>query len=110
MCSYQTLYHSDKIGYVVRCNHCEQIQVAFGTMIINLAIDDFAAFCNNVRSLKENYPLSDDPYRKKIAVPTPFIGLMLYLNESELHELSVMMELADNELRSEELLKLFTAC
>ncbi|RYY26411.1 MAG: hypothetical protein EOO04_10680 [Chitinophagaceae bacterium] len=109
MCSYQTLFHSDKTGYVVRCNHCQQIQVAFGTVIINLALEDYASFYDTVLRLKETYPVSDNPYLKKISVTTPFAGLMLYLTEGELSELAVMLENADTELRSDELLKLFHA-
>jgi hypothetical protein len=109
MCSYQTLFHSDKVGYVVCCNHCQQIQVAFGTVIINLALEDYASFHETVLRLKETYPLSDNPYLKKISVTTPFAGLMLYLTEGELSDLSEMLEHADTELKSAQLLKLFHA-
>lgn len=109
MCSYQTLFYKEMVGYVIRCNQCNQIQVAYGTVIVNLANDDYADFCHKIQQLLVQYPASDQPNLKSIVVNTPYIGLMLYLSERELAELAGMLDIADTKLRSDELLELFSA-
>ena len=39
-CNYLTLFYS-KEGYVVKCIHCDKIQMAFGNVILNLSQKEF---------------------------------------------------------------------
>ncbi|RYG01320.1 MAG: hypothetical protein EOO02_13015 [Chitinophagaceae bacterium] len=107
MCQYQTLYHKDSVGYVIRCLQCERFQVGYGSVIISFELQDFMLFCKKVLDIRQNhYPLND-PYLKTMMIPTPCEGLQLFLSQRELYELNEMLESADTELKSEQLLKLF---
>ena len=52
MCNYQTLYHDNKSGYVIRCEECENLQVTFGNIIITFGKEDFNEFIGIVKELR----------------------------------------------------------
>lgn len=105
MCQYQTLYYDDKVGYVIRCVQCENFQIGYGNVLVNLETQDFADFCQWIRDYKT------DPHEnvtiKSIIIPTPCEGLKLFLSQRELKEMQEMLDTADSEWRSQEMLRLF---
>lgn len=107
MCQYQTLYHNESVGYVIRCANCERFQIGYGSILLNLKFSDFISFCENITNIRQNHDPLKDPHLKTTVVPTPYKGLQLFLSQRELYELQEMVESADNEFRSEELLRLF---
>jgi hypothetical protein len=107
MCQYQTLYHQDSVGYVIRCTQCERLQLGYGSVMISFEIEDFLYFSKKVMEIKQNHYPMEDIYLKTMMIPTPFEGLQLFLSQRELYELHEMLETADTEIRSEQLLKLF---
>lgn len=107
MCRYDTLYHADKTGYVVRCAECEKIQVGYGNIVFTFGHEDFESFRWWLQKLKaDQHPLENETLRC-IVIPTPCEGMKLLLSMRELREFDSMLETADNELRSLELLRLF---
>ena len=107
MCHYQTLYHHENNGYVIRCTQCEQFQIGFGNVILSMDEKEFRYFCQWIcKIMGEQEPLKD-PLLKSLMIPTPCEGLKLFLSQRELTELNEMLEVADNEWRSKELLELF---
>lgn len=109
MCHYQTLYHHENIGYIIRCTQCEQFQIGFGSVIMNMDETEFFYFCQWIaRTKTEQKPLKD-VFLKNLVMPTPCEGLKLFLSYRELSELNDMLETADSEWKSTELLRLFTA-
>ena len=109
MCSYQTLYHSDQVGYVVRCSECEKIQVGYGNLVITFGLEDFEAFKNWLKRIKEDYHPAQDERVRSIVIPTPCEGMKLLISMQELRAFHSMLESADTELQSLHLLKLFEA-
>ena len=107
MCSYQTLFHDDKNGYVIRCVGCENIQVTFGNFIISFQKPDFTQFISIVKKLRSEQHASVDIAVKSIIIPTACEGMRLLFNYHELHELDTMLDAADTELQSLELIDLF---
>jgi hypothetical protein len=107
MCQYQTLFHKDSVGYVIRCTQCERFQLGYGSVMISFEINEFFSFSQKVREVKQHHYPADDIYLKTVMLATPFDGLQLFLSQRELYELDEMLETADNEFRSEQLLKLF---
>lgn len=108
MCSYQTLFHDDNTGYVVRCNECEKIQLGFGNLMLTVATDEFDSLRRLLKKiLGEQGPVPKENLRQ-IVVPTPCERMKLLLSVRELRELDRMLEEADTELQSYGLLKLFT--
>lgn len=105
MCQYQTLHYDDKVGYVIRCLHCENFQIGYGNLLINLHISDFIDFCQWIREYKTGP--DENSTIKSIIIPTPCEGLKLFLSQRELKELQDMLDTADSEWRSQEMLRLF---
>ena len=107
MCSYQTLFHENKCGYVIRCVGCANIQVTFGNFIITFAKPDFNQFVQMVKKLRDQHEHSADTSAKTIIVPTPCEGMRLLFIYRELNDLDIMLDAADSELQTLELIDLF---
>lgn len=107
MCHFQTLYHHEQIGYVIRCLGCDHFQVGFGNLLLTLDQTDFSGFLEVVRKWKEEPAQNANPETKSIVIPTPCEGIKLFLTGKELADLHQMLETADTECRSREILSLF---
>jgi hypothetical protein len=107
MCHYQTLYHNDSTGYVVRCPECEKIQIGYGNLMITFGRGDFDDFRWWLRRIRDEQSPSQSPTLRCIVIPTPCEGMKLLLSMRELVDFDNMLETADTELRSLELIRLF---
>ena len=107
MCHYQTLYHDDNTGYVVRCNECEKIQVGYSNLVITFTTADFESFRWWLQKIKDEQHPSENMTIRNIMIPTPCDGMKLLLSLRELNEFTAMLEAADTELRSLQLIQLF---
>jgi hypothetical protein len=107
MCSYQTLFHSDKSGYIIRCEKCAKIQVAYGNLVMTFERNDFDTFHAWIKKIYEGQQTSLSPAVRCIMIPSPCQGMRLLLSYNELKELNTMLEEADTELQSLELIQLF---
>jgi hypothetical protein len=107
MCNYQTLYHDDNTGYVVRCLECDKIQIGYGNLMLTVNMEGFGAFHWWLKKIKEEQHPSQIETLRCIVIPTPCEGIKLLLSMRELIEFDKMMEEADTELRSVEMIKLF---
>lgn len=108
MCSYQTLFHDDNTGYVVRCNECEKIQLGFGNIMLTVSMDEFDSFRQWLKKILHEQVAVPKENLRNIMIPTPCEGVKLLLSMRELREMDHMLEEADTELQSCGLLKLFT--
>jgi len=107
MCHYQTLYHDDRTGYVVRCPECEKIQIGYSNLVLTFSVEDFELFHRWLKKVRdEHYPAGNERVRN-IVIPTPCEGMKLLLSMQELTDFHTMLETADTELRSIELIRLF---
>jgi len=107
MCHYQTLYHDDTTGYVVRCPECEKIQVGYGNLMVTFSRGDFDDFRWWLKKIKNDQDLSQSRTLRCIVIPTPCEGMKLLLSLRELTDFDNMLETADTELKSLELIRLF---
>lgn len=108
MCHYQTLYLNSDKGYVIHCLLCDHLQVAFGNVAITLCRDEFQWFKQSMAILHQDLTRDNKTSTvKNISVPTPCDGVMLLLNFKELEELNHMLDAADTELKSQQLMSLF---
>jgi hypothetical protein len=107
MCRYQTLYHNDKTGFAIRCEECMKIQVAYSNLVITFEREDFDRFHSWVKKINANQCAPVSPAVRSIMIPSPCQGIQLLLSYNELNELCVMLDEADTELQSLELIKLF---
>jgi hypothetical protein len=107
MCQYRTLYHNDAVGYAIHCTNCNTIQFAFGNVLITFMQHDFTIFHEWIGGICAEEAGNEHDCRKSITVPMPCDGLKLLLSKAELYELNSMLDTAETELRSQELLSLF---
>lgn len=107
MCSYQTLYHHDRTGYIIRCEECNKIQMAYSNLVITFEREAFDTFYSWVKKIRANQQMPVSPAVRSIMIPSPGQGIQLLVSYNELNELCAMLEEADTELQSLELLKLF---
>lgn len=107
MCHYQTLYYDDVKGYVIYCRNCNSIQLAFGNVMLTLFREDFYGFHECINRIKEEHKDYADCPKKFIVVGTPCEGIKLLVSGIELCQLQGMLDEAETELQSQELLGLF---
>lgn len=107
MCSYSTLFHDDKIGYVVHCLECGKIQVGYGNIVFTFSVEDFDSFGWWLRKVKDEVSPDQNETLRCIVIPTPCEGMKLLLSKRELKDFNSMLESADTELRSLQLIRLF---
>jgi hypothetical protein len=107
MCRYSTLFHDNRIGYVVHCSECGKIQVGYGNLVFSLAIEDFESFNWWLHKIKEDLDPSRSETLRNIVIPTPCEGMKLLLSRRELTDFNTMLESADTELRSLQMIRLF---
>lgn len=108
MCSYKTLFHNEEAGYVIHCGGCDTVQVAFGNLLLTWRRTDFYCFCNYVRKMKDEMPGECRPHHKSIVIPMPCDGIKIILSPHELGEWHQMLDAAETELQSQELMQLFS--
>lgn len=69
MC-HHTILKSNSHGYVVQCDSCRHIQVAFGTCILSLTADQFDELIDTAQAMYLCHQHSPFPEQKMIQVPT----------------------------------------
>lgn len=107
MCQYQTLYHDDRIGYVVRCTECEKTQVGYGNLVITFSEEDLESFRWWIKKLRDENQSTGNDRVRNIVIPTPCEGIRLRMSVQELRDFYSMLDIADSEMRSLQIMKLF---
>lgn len=106
MCSYQTLFYSDEEGYVIHCTGCNSIQVAFGNILLTWNRTDFYDFYRYIKQLFIETPNDIPANKKTLAIPVPCEGIRLLLSPRELQQLNHMLDTAESELQSLQLIQM----
>jgi hypothetical protein len=107
MCQFQSLYFNDD-GYVVYCKKCNRYQLAFGSSLLTLKPGDFTVFCNVVkRKCREEHDFSTAEHSKTVVIPTPCNGMYMLLTKKEARLFHRILEEADTEMKTQQLLGLF---
>jgi hypothetical protein len=107
MCNYKTWFYEDKIGYVIECKGCKKLQVGFGNVQLSFLKTDFDAFRKHVSIVQGKNRPAKQTGIKDIFIPTNHPGLTLLLNKQELGDLYNMLEHADTEIKTGQLMELF---
>jgi hypothetical protein len=109
MCSYQTLYYNDESGYVILCRACDSIQVAFGNLLLTWNRVDFYDFFQFIKRMFHETSIEAASINKKIlAIPVPCEGVRILLSTRELQQLHQMLDMAETELQSQQLMSLLS--
>ncbi|GAO42467.1 DUF6686 family protein [Flavihumibacter petaseus] len=107
MCAFEPLFHDADLGYVLRCRDCSHLQIAFGNVVLTLQEIDFPSFAGWLREIEAGQPVNEDILLKNILLPSPCEGLRLMFSLAELRKLNRMIDLADTEMQSRSILRLF---
>mgnify|MGYP005811593609 CR=1 FL=1 len=107
MCQYRTLFHDDHTGFVIKCQDCDHLHVGFGNLVVILERPAFEQFRVWLHRLELEIAPSQHPSVRSFRLPTPCEGVQWLLSAHELRELVAMLDSADTELRTQELLQLF---
>lgn len=107
MCQYQTLFHHADTGYVIRCTACDRIQAGFANLLLTFREEDLAPFLRWINRIRDEQQTGLNPIVRSIIIPSPCEGVSLLLNPKELESLIGMMEIADSELKTFQLMQLF---
>ena len=108
MCRHQTLFYDDQLGYIIRCTACENFQLGYGNLLITLNAVEFESFQSCIHKSLELYSDAENRSVKCIFIPTPCEGLKMMLSKNELADLNKMLDSADTEWKSQQLLELFS--
>jgi hypothetical protein len=103
MCSYNTL-HLNEDGYVISCNGCNHLQLAFGTTVLILTRNEFSEFCEMVEDRKNLWDSDGFPMSKCIYIPTKNKDVALVFSYKELLKLHHILVSAGLILETEEIL------
>jgi hypothetical protein len=103
MCRYNTL-HKSTHGYVIKCNECTNIQVAFGTTALTLSLKQFNDFIGIVDDLLVTHQSYDFPDQMTIVIPTLSRSVSMICSVNELGNLKQLLMKGKKSL---EMAKLF---
>lgn len=106
MCRFKNWYH-DENGYVIQCEDCRHFQVSFGTSMLTFDEIQFKNFVQLLSAKKNEHVLMHNPDCKCIILPTPSNQIHIILSENELMELNEMIQAADTEMQTRQLLSFF---
>lgn len=106
MCELQTLSYSGD-GYVVSCRHCGYVRIMFGTSLLHVSPVDFVHLLEMLRMICSKEDIHAVEEYKNILVPTPYPETHIVLSPKEAFRLLAILEEADSEIKTWQLLQLF---
>jgi len=106
MCRFKNWYQ-DESGYIIQCEDCRHFQVSFGTSMLTLDEMQYSEFLKIVTAKKMDHVQMHNPDCKCIILPTPSHNIHLILTENELLHLHEMVQAADIEIKTQQLISLF---
>jgi len=108
MCKFRTLSYNPESGFVIQCTHCNYVRIGYANLQLQFQPEGFRLFVEKIRDLKLEFEKTDtDPTTRFINAPLPYQGIQLILSKNELAALDHLLETADAEMLSLELLGLF---
>ena len=102
MCSYKTLKNNN-YGYVLQCNECKHIQVAFSTVVLSFTLTEFYEVIQTVNGLYEHYNLHPCRDQKIIHLPTANKAVTMVFTITEVRELLHLLIEGRNKLQYKQL-------
>lgn len=107
MCTYHTCYQNNERGYIVQCTECRRLQMGYGNIMVVFYPEEFNSFRRLVNDLHVQHQPEERKQLKHIVIPTPAESVRLLLSRNDLALLHEMLEEADTEIKSRQLLELF---
>jgi hypothetical protein len=102
MCSYKIL-NNNRYGYVVQCNGCNHIQVAFATVILSLTETQFYELIETVDNFYSCHNLYPFRNQKMIQLPAGDKAVTLVFSVNELKDFLYLLVEGRNKLQYQQL-------
>lgn len=104
MCNH-TVLKNNSYGYVVQCESesCNYIQLAFGTFILSLTVDQFTELIEIAEALYRCHKLYPFPDQKAIQVPTVCRAVTMIFTVNELKNFINLLIEGGNQLQYKKL-------
>jgi hypothetical protein len=83
--------------------------MSYGNLFVTFKTEEFDTFRWWLKKIKDNVQPGQNERLRSLVIPTPCEGVKLLLSSRELDEFNTMMDQADSELQSLEMIKLFAA-
>jgi hypothetical protein len=96
MCCYRTLQKNEH-GYVVKCNKCAHLHVAFGNTVMAFTTDQFHEFVRTVRDCNQANSNCTNRHAKMIQIPTAARSITLVYSINEIQQLLALLEKAEKK-------------
>ena len=108
MCEFITWFHDEKVGYIIECEQCNRIKLAFGNFLFSFNDEEFDQFVAYI-SKRAGKLLAEkaDMCTRNQVLPGGNSLLSILLSGSELLGLHKMVDYADTERRCVAMKKLF---
>lgn len=106
MCEFVQII-SNTNSYVAQCIHCETLEVVHGNCIVHLSEQQWSSFRQYIQHVLQTHP-GKNPLMKTIMLDiagTEFF--QMYLTGLELESLHDILEKADDELKTQKLIRSF---
>lgn len=87
---------------------CSCLRVCFSSTMLTLHKENYRAFYDLVCWKKETHISMHDENAKCIVLTTPSKSVQIILNEKELNDLYLMLQHADTEIKTQQLLSMFS--
>lgn len=106
MCTFQQLYQGTE-GYVIRCQGCRHYQLLFGGVVLTMDEKEFKKFMHVVETCQDDFLTCSTT--GDVPLPTVRQGVHLLLNQQKMGQLHHLLQQADAEAQTQNLLQLFHA-
>jgi hypothetical protein len=107
MCQYHSWARDEADNFVIECTRCHKIQVAFGMFMASFSDNEFHAFRNDIRNKTGQLHPVEHTSDKTIVLKTPCDSLKLLFSYDELQQLHRLLDEADTEMKTQQMLQLF---
>lgn len=92
MCNFKVLEYNPT-GYVMRCQDCGHLQMAFGNVVLNLVEEDFWSFKELISiNAEKNNTADNSPETTCIYIDTPCRNMKLLFSLNEIKNVAKLLE------------------
>jgi len=102
MCCFKSLVNN-RHGYVVRCNGCSQLHIAFGNTLLAFTTDEFYTFVDTVADSYQTGKYYHDRDVKHIQIATAARSVILVYSTNELEAFLNLLNAAKKAICMESL-------
>lgn len=94
--------HQCENGYVIQCDSCKNLHIAFGNISFDQTEGNFMSFIQFIEGYCQHYQ-NIKPSCRSIQIPTPYQGFRFLFTVQELEQLNELLQKAKLVMQAEKL-------